>query len=297
MNLHEPNTLKVRLHSITLNRDIATTKVMIAGDWHISPIVSDRQYHYLKEALEATQPDVIILQGDLIDSPTELKRETSLKKLIASLRLCVKAAPTVLVLGSHDYITPTNPARIMKDFALPFWRKICQKTGVKLLCDEWYETPKIRIFGAFQNEKCMITEKQKFRDNPRAFYRQVKDYDFSPVNDKKINWFAAHAPYLIKETAEKLSIFDILSFGHTHGGIVPKGLDEIFAKLHIHRGLISPNRMPLPRHSRGVFRTSQSTFALINPGMVGAQFCAPKIGQSLNFIKAAEISLVEIKNK
>lgn len=298
MNFHEPNTLKVRIHKVWLNRGLEPAKVMLTGDWHISPIVSERQYDFLKDAVTDTKPDLIILQGDMIDSPIELKRETSRKKLVKSLSLCAENAPTVLVLGSHDFITPTEPANIMKDTAIPEWKKICQETGVKLLMDEWFETDKIRLFGAFQTEKCMITDKLKFRDNPKQFLVQLKGYDFSKIEGEKgadkINWFAAHAPYLKKGSAEILKNFDVASFGHTHGGIVPKGMDEIFNRFHIHRGLIGPNRLPFPRRVRGLYKLSKTTAVVVNPGMVGAQFCAPSFTHSLNFVKAAEISLVDV---
>lgn len=183
----------------------------------------------------------------------------------------------------------------MKDFAIPFWKKLCKETGVKLLIDDWYEQDGIRVFGAFQTEKCMITEDGGFRDNPMQFLRQLQHYDFSRADDKtKINWFAAHAPYITKPGAKLLECFDVTSYGHTHGGVVPKVLDEVFTKLHIHRGLISPNRHPLPRNSRGMFKIGKDTVAIVNPGMVGAQFCAPKVAQRLNFVKAAEVSVVDI---
>ena len=98
MNCNEPNTLKVRIHKIELTRKIKHAKVMLTGDWHISPIVSKRQYQFLEDAIAQAKPDLIILQGDLVDSPLELQRETSQKKLIDSLSLCTKNAPTVLVL-------------------------------------------------------------------------------------------------------------------------------------------------------------------------------------------------------
>lgn len=294
MNLHEPNTIKVRLHKVNFDRALTPVKVLVTGDWHVSPIVSERQRDFLKQAIENTSPDVIILQGDLVDSPIELKRDTSLKKLYSNLRLCAKAAPTVMVLGSHDYITPTKPPKVMKEFSLLHWEKLCEKTGIKLLLDEWYEADKIRIFGSFQDVPCVIANKKKWHENPGVFLEQVKNYDYSRIEPSKVNWFAAHSPYLTKASMEYLRQFDIMSFGHTHGGIVPKGLDELMEKLHLHFGIVSPNMVPFPRHTRTAFRVGKSTLALVNPGMVGAQFCAPKITQAMNFIKAAEVSVVEV---
>ena len=81
VNLKESSTLKVRLHQVRLNRDAKSIKVMVTGDWHISPIISENQANFLQEAVTQAEPDVILLQGDIVDSPTELERETSLKKV------------------------------------------------------------------------------------------------------------------------------------------------------------------------------------------------------------------------
>lgn len=297
----EPNTLKVRLNRLQLPRDLLPVKVMLTGDWHISPIVSERQEQFLKDAISKTKPDIIIVQGDLVDSPTELKRETSLKKLMRELKLCAKAAPTVVVMGNHDFITPINPIEVRKDFSIERFKILCDKCGVKLLLDDWLELKGIRIFGAFQNEGGVIKKLKSgryiYRECPREFQKELEQHDFSSLKDDKVNWFAAHAPLFSPKIIELLQSFDVLSFGHTHGGIVPKGLDETFEKLHIHGGLYSAGRMPFPRKVRGAWKEKQGSFVVINSGMVGAQFCAPRMLQNMNFVKAAEVNLVEINGK
>ncbi len=297
----EPNTLKVRLNRLQLPRDILPVKVMLTGDWHISPIVSERQEQFLKDAISRTHPDVIIVQGDLVDSPTELKRDTSLKKLMRELKLCAKAVPTVVVMGNHDFITPINPIEVRKDFSVERFKILCAKCGVKLLLDDWLELKNIRIFGAFQNEGGVIKKLKNgryiYRECPREFQKELEQRDFSNLKDDKVNWFAAHAPLFSPKIIELLQNFDALSFGHTHGGIVPKGLDETFEKLHIHGGLYSAGRMPFPRKVRGAWKEKQGSFVVINAGMVGAQFCAPRMLQNMNFVKAAEVNLVEVGGK
>ncbi len=297
----EPNTFKVRLTKIHLSRDLPPVKVMLTGDWHISPIVSERQEKFLADAISKTKPDVIIVQGDLIDSPTELKRETSLKKLVRELKLCAKAAPTAVVLGNHDYITPINPIEVRKEYSIPKFKIICEKCGVKLLLDDWLELDNIRIFGAFQNEECLIKKTKNDRyiyyENPRSFQKEIENHDFSNIQTDKINWFAAHAPFFTPKVIEILQGFDVLSFGHTHGGIVPRGVDETLEKLHIHGGLYSAGKRPFPRKVRGAWKEKQGSYVVINSGMVGMQFCAPRVLQSMNFVKAAEVNLVEVNGE
>ena len=298
MKRNEPTVLKIREYIVNSKKNTPDVSVMATGDWHISPIISKRQADYLNEAIEVSKPDVIVLQGDIVDSPMELMRETSLEKLIAELKICSTAAPTMLVLGSHDFIMPTSPAKVMKDTALPRWRKICKKCNVKLLMNESYEPiPGVVFYGMFQDEHVIIgldKNGRKYHENSaEGFLKQLEQQDFK-LDTKKFNWFIAHAPLLSREIVERLSGFDMASFGHTHGGIVPRGMDEAFERLGLNFGLISTSGRPFPAMARGIKPVGESTLALINPGMTGAQFCAPKLAQRLNFIKAAEVSVVRL---
>ena len=77
---------------------------------------------------------------------------------------------------------------------------------------------------------------------------------------------------------------------------MPLGMDEIFGKFNLHFGLISPNHTPFPKRVRGAMPISETTTLVVNPGMIATHFCVPKWLQNLNFIKAAEVSLVEIES-
>lgn len=304
MRLNEPNVFKVRLHKVNLSRKVAPIKVMCTGDWHVSPIVTENQFEFLKEAILKGDPDVIVLQGDLVDSPVELKRDSSLEKLKRELKLCSAAAPTVMVLGSHDFITPTNPAKNMHDEVVPIWKEICKECGVKLLMDEWFSTEKIRIFGSFQDERCMreTDDPDKHYDNPEGFAKCLAEAADKikkglPKKRDKVVWFASHAPLLNSDVINVLEPFDIASFGHTHGGIIPLGMDELMEKAGLHFGLVSANRGLFPRRVRGMMPISDSTMMLVNPGMIATHFCVSKWLQNLNFLKAAEVSVVDVSGE
>lgn len=301
MKLNEATVLKVREYKVFSRKNVPRASVMVTGDWHISPIITERQAEFLKEAVEVAKPDVIILQGDIVDSPAELRRETSLEKLTKELRICSDVAPTMLVLGSHDFIMPTSPAKVMKDSSLPLWKKICKKCNVKLLLNETYEPiPGLCFFGMFQDEKVIIgldKNGEFYHENsPEGFLEALKQIDFK-LDSSKFNWFVSHAPLLSEDAVKELSGFDMLSFGHTHGGIVPRGIDEVFDRTGLNFGLVSTKMRPLPPLVRGIKPVGDSTLMLINPGMTGAQFCASKPLQNLNFIKAAEVSVVKLGSR
>ncbi|MBQ3296153.1 metallophosphoesterase [Candidatus Saccharibacteria bacterium] len=294
MKLKEPTILKMPEVRVFDGPVLAT--VAVSGDWHISPIVSDRQLEMLKKAFLKIRPELIVLQGDLMDSPAEFQRAESVKKLYKWFRLCMSFAPTVMVLGSHDYIEPRQYGKV-SEAALSGWQKVCDETGVRLLNDEWFETEHIRIFGMKQGPDYCLTAKNKHRNNPEVFEKHLEQL----IHDGKImaggdkaRWFIAHAPDMTKGAERILSKnFDIASFGHTHGGCLPLGIDTIVDKVGGHGGLISATNRPLPANVRGVKKIGKMT-KIINSGMVATQNCAPKATQYLNFAKAAEVTFVKI---
>ena len=292
MKLKEPSICKIR--EVEVFEAPFLAKVAVSGDWHISPIVGEGQYQMLKEALSKIQPELIILQGDLIDDPGQFKNPESVEKLRRWFQLCISFAPTVMVLGSHDYIGLERGGK-MDTIALRNWQKICKETEVQMLNDKWFETEHIKVFGMFQSPEYCLTPTGKHRNNPRIFEQKLKELStVLEADTKKVRWFVAHAPDMTK-AAEAILVrhFDVASFGHTHGGCLPRGLDTAVDKIGGHGGIISPTKRPLPSDVRGVRKIGSLT-KIINAGMVATQNCAPKLTQYLNFAKAAEITSVKI---
>lgn len=298
--MQEPSTLKVRLTTVSTEKNVPELRILLTSDWHVSPIVSERQLDFLSEAIAEAKPDLILLQGDLVDSPLELKRDTSLKKLMLAMKTCAKAAPTLMVLGNHDIATPGKEIKVMKNFALPRWEVLAKKCGVKLLLNEWANFQGVRFFGAFQDTKSFIrtnpkTGELQYHEDWKVYEKEIEKYDFSNLSKTEFNWFIAHAPMLTDTTLERLAGFDILSFGHTHGGIIPRGIDEVMEKTGMHTGILHPNQRLITKYLRGTIHLKTGNIAVVTPGMSGFSFCTPRVLHKLNFIKAAEMNVIELK--
>lgn len=295
MLLKEP--LYCRIVKTRLNKT-ANFPVMLTGDWHVSPIVSSRQYQMLNRAIEKIRPKLILLQGDLVDSPEELTRESSLKKLKGTLKLCASSAPTAMILGSHDFLIPDNSLKLKDQppFSpiLDTWGKICQETGVKLLIDDWFEVGKVRVFGLFQDRDFVYRPTGKHYNDPAWMEQKVRELHLEAIQKSPgtVHWLLTHAPEMTVKTTRMLKNFDIMSFGHTHGGCTPLGAAQALDAFHLHGGLISPELKLFQKDLRGVTKLPTGTLKIINSGMVATQFCAPVPTQYANFLKAAEVTEV-----
>jgi len=282
-------------------------KVALTGDWHVSRIVSDKQYRFLKDKLHKIKPDVIVLQGDLFDTPSALDDGKLVRALQKRMKLCAKIAPTVLVLGNHDQIAPVHqPPLSYADYltrvrrgAVTEWRRICRETGVKLLDDKWLEVRGLCIFGFMQGPEIYYCKPGEKGENYPAMRKKLRELALEEVmkpKDGKVNWFAAHAPIGGLYRMRELGKFDAFSFGHTHGGCVPVGVDWVVDALGGHGGIVAPFMKWFPsRYMRGCEVLKNGANYIVNTGMVMTQDSAPKILQYANFLKAAEVTEVIVK--
>ncbi|MBQ6396505.1 metallophosphoesterase [Candidatus Saccharibacteria bacterium] len=309
MSLKEPSTTRVRRVEIISEKKIKPKKILLTGDWHISPIVSEKQREILEKTIEREEPDLVLLQGDLIDNAELLRTEQFQNQLVETIRVCSKKATTVGVIGNHDQFE--RKKKIFGRESLVEYRarfdsgaeeilkKVIKEAGAKLLLDEWFEFEGINVFGFYQDVECCFYD----RDKNRRFEKmseKLKKLEQAGVLGKagEFNWFLAHAPIERLVFMSELEKFDVFSFGHTHGGCVPRGLDKVFDRLRLHGGIVEPHGGLFPKDfMRGVKILPDGRTVIINSGMVATQFSAPRATWYLNFLKAAEVTVVEIKSK
>lgn len=282
-------------------------KVALTGDWHISRIVTERQREFLRQKLGKIKPDVIILQGDLFDTAQSFLDSELMIELKRTMLLCVKIAPTVMVIGNHDQMmadrgkTRSHAEYLSHIFpdVVDEWRKICRETGVKLLLDSWFEVKNLRIFGFYQDPEVYYAEPSVKHENIAEMRRKIKQLSREGAlkfKEGKAHWFAAHTPIDELYRMKELSGFSVFSFGHTHGGCVPIVADLVIDACGGHGGLIAPMKKILPtRFMRGREVVKGGASYIVNSGMVGLQRSAPKLLQYLNWLKAAEVTEVEVK--
>ena len=284
-------------------------KVALTNDWHLSRITSSKQRKFLKSRLEQIRPDVIILQGDLFDTPKSFLDSELVMELKKSMQLCAKIAPTVMVVGNHDQmLARRGQAKSHAEFlaqvfpnVMGEWRRICRETGVKLLVDSWFEIKGLRIFGFYQDPEAYYAEPHVKNENYAEMKRKIRQLARDgelEFKDGKTHWFVAHAPINDLYRMKELRGFDVFSFGHTHGGCVPMGADWLEDLCGGHWGLIAPMKKIFPaRFMRGREKLKNGASYIVNSGMVAMQESAPRPLHYLNWLKPAEVTEVIIRSR
>src|SRR5690606_31921863 len=94
----------VRTHQIHIDKKVdglQQMRVVMASDFHLGNIVGKRHLRKFVNKIEALQPDLILLAGDVIDDSIEPFIRNRMDKVLGQ----VKARYGVYaVLGNHEYI-------------------------------------------------------------------------------------------------------------------------------------------------------------------------------------------------
>ena len=307
MFLKEPGKYRIKEYTIPFFSDHDKKPVVVAliGDLHISPIVSDKRIEKVSTLLKKIKPDLIVLHGDLIDVAEFLLDESLRKKLLTELKNCVTVAPTIAVSGNHDLFIGKKEAKRLgvKRPHSPNWAEqefenAMKEANVRFLKDEWFEFRGIRFFGFFQDTDCLSNEKKQLDNIPemRKKIERLSKKGVLKTNPETVNWFVSHVPIGDIVRMKELRGFEVFSFGHMHGGLMPIGIDRVVDKLGWRGGLIGPHKELLPgRQMRGIETLPNRAKVIVTTGVSGISSTAPKALQNLNFLKAAEITKVTVK--
>lgn len=191
-----------------------------------------RNNEKLLSLLRESQPDLIAITGDLVDS-----RRTDLEVSIAFAQEAVKIAPTYYVPGNHE-------ARIPKEYAI--LKEALSAAGVVVLESESLllekENAAITLTGLMDPD---------FID-PAAVLPQLTSNHYQIV--------LSHRPELLELYAEYG--LDLVFTGHAHGGQF---------RLPLIGGLFAPHQGIFPKYDSGVF-TQEDTSMVVSRGLGNSLF-------------------------
>lgn len=181
--------------NIDINKSFTTpgTSVKIAAisDIHLGMGTTKSQLQKYVEIINAQQPDLIIISGDLIDNSIAPVRTQRMEEELAALK-----APMgiYMVPGNHEYISGIKDCQTF----------ITQQTPIHFLQDSIVTLPNgIQIIG---------------RDDKSNSSRKTLDRLISQTNPNKPIIVLDHQPYELSASVNGNA--DLLFCGHTHNGQV-----------------------------------------------------------------------------
>lgn len=215
----------------------------------------------LLSLLKDTNPHIIVITGDMIDS-----RKTNINIAATFAKEAIKIAPCYYVSGNHEARMPDEYALLTKEL---------EKAGVAILENKGVKikrgTDSITILGA--------KDPYFIRSKTQELNKDILDNSLSEILKGSKNDFTV----LLSHRPEHLSVYakhsiDLCLTGHAHGGQI---------RLPFIGGLFAPNQGFLPKFDAGIYKEKDTTM-IISRGVGSSQF-------PLRFLNPPEIPIVVLK--
>ena len=287
--------LKIRESTIYNQNAAKDIRIVSLADVHISRLVGIKDIDNISESLYELRTDYICMLGDLIDSPKYLLDDKKLSEVETLLSNSTSIAPTILVLGNHDFAIkrPEKVVDITEETNI--WDQLASRHNVHLLTDELYKDNRIVIGGYRQKIKAYINLYKKHIEDSHAFYEDFKTkeslYKGLPKDLPKV--LIAHSPETILglENQNLLNEYNLILTGHYHNGCVPAIIDDIYPRC---AGIITPERKLFPESARDIIKLNGGTIMIYNGGRTKITEKAPKVLHSLNnmFYRQLELTIL-----
>lgn len=258
-------------------------KIASIGDTHISRLVGKKDINNIYDALCSVNPDYICLLGDIVDSPRELTKEESIKNLELLISLCSSIAPTMVILGSHDFVYEHPGVSFYSYDDTGLWSEIGKIPNVYLLNDKVFNDNRIIISGYLQKVDAYLNLADEHVEDPAAYYHDFISHPdlYEGLDENLPKILLTHSPEPINDlnVQELLKDYDVILTGHYHNGCVPSFLDRIYPK---NAGIITPRMKKLPRHARGIIKLNTGTYLVYSGGWVKLSESAPGLIRPLD---------------
>ena len=248
----EPNLLIIKNAKIESNKISNPIKVALITDIQVGNHKKEKFVQKLVQKINTTEPDLILLGGDLIDNEGNFDNE---EEYLNPLQKLVEKYPIYYILGNHEYgigsYLQYNPNKHtadksewlitkMKELNIPLLRNTLDCLEIK--------NQNVCIFGTDDIWKHDIDYTELHNCHPE----EPKDPLKNNCNlQDKLLIFLTHNPDGILTYPKNLTPPDLILAGHTHGGQIylplvgPLGDPDVQLNKKYWRGLNYYNNIPI----------------------------------------------------
>jgi predicted MPP superfamily phosphohydrolase len=186
----------VRTHHLSVDKSIGTSvplTVAVASDLHLGNIVGNRHLRRMVSEINAMNPDIVLLAGDVLDDSIEPFIRNGMEQQLKQLKA---RYGVYAVLGNHEYYGGS----------ISQYSEVMESIGIRLLQDEIVETAGVYVVG----------RKDKTAESMEAGGRMSVDTLLSGLDRSKPIIMMDHQPTGF-DLASRAGV-DVLLSGHTHRG-------------------------------------------------------------------------------
>lgn len=237
--------IRVVSYSVSLENLTSPVHVILLSDLHGKSF--GRENSRLIAKIEEQTPDVIFLDGDMIDRSAD---QTDVQELLRLIERLHEIAPVYFGPGNHELEYMQTDASLLTQVA---------EAGAVVVNDSYADVTlagqPLRIGGTMGHAFYFGRSEEEFSSSPEyQFLKEFEDTDVPKI-------CLAHMPdTFIFNGAYNLWNVDLVLSGHTHGGLI---------RLPFIGGLYAPMQGWFPEYDRGYFCLGEHMQMVISAGLSG----------------------------
>lgn len=182
-------------YSIQTEKEIDPTRILFISDLHYPNGMNVDQLDQLVEEMKETDPDVVLIGGDLTDEQTS---QDEMKEGLAALKPLSEKADVYFIYGNHDL----QPKIKNKKFTQEEFETALKEANIHILNDAVVQVDDLTIVGRADYAL-------KNRESLQEMLADVDPHQFTVLVD--------HQPIDTDEVLESGKV-DLMISGHTHNG-------------------------------------------------------------------------------
>lgn len=218
-NMHQ---VRVQEYTVATEKDIRQEGYTVAflSDLHFDTAMNEEQMAEHCRDIEAWEPDVVILGGDIVDEASTLEQ---VQAAFARLGQIDSAYGVYYVYGNHDKGTYSRDC----DFTVEELAETIESAGVHILEDDTVQLNE-ELYLTGRRDRSDAASAEVVRLSPQELVEEIPSGSYGILAD--------HQPREMEENAA--AGYDLMLSGHTHGGQMwPVGLiTELFDKGTVNYG-------------------------------------------------------------
>ena len=283
------SSIKIRKSSFI--RGNKSFKILMFGDLHYSKNYSIKKLKKLKKVVACSNPDYLIIAGDLIDSTNFIYSHSSKEILLDWIQELAQICIVLIVLGNHDICY--YQSKLLSDFNSAFWKEINKIKNVYVShYNKFYQDDSVNIY---LHEEGLDYYKNSI-ENKDILIANLKKANFN-ISKDKVNILVIHSPILLSDSlvSSLIGDFDFIFSGHMHNGMIPYPFDKIKGNT----GIIAPDKSLFPDNARGTKDINvgdKDIHLIINGGITKLSECTNVLSKFNNIYKM-NIDEIEINSK
>ncbi len=215
-----------------LPKEFDQFRIAQISDLH-NKVFGDNQSYLINE-LGKTNPDIIVLTGDLID-----RRRFNLNAALIFVKEAITIAPVYYVSGNHE--AWSNQYDLIKKELL--------QLGVSILDDQYIDLIKgegsIRLLGL--SDPDFLTSRYSEGTNTTKVHQSLQ----RNADPNRFQLLLSHRPELIQIYSQYN--MDLVLSGHAHGGQI---------RIPFIGAIIAPDQGLLPKYTSGAYKVNETTLVV-----------------------------------